>query len=784
MDKTPAPIFRRKNLHIPSSALPSSSPSFATPVHPLKPFNVNAPKAGILPIILPPPTLRPLAFRTFTKKHSLILTSSALQELASFIGRHCGSGWREDGLAERVLEEAARSWKNRNGPAIVDGESKELHEILKTLEGSMSGGKLVGPGRGLPRGDSMLDVNPGDSFNTRLGLRPTGPIREDSNASFGMTGLDVQDGDHDDDETNDPRAWLQVIDAFEQPRLYYNVSKKHFERDTTKPSLLPKASHKTAAFRNRYDVIHQRLLRHESFQTPTVSSSRSHDSQKGSSNPQALKITPIANMLGRHGSNHMLLGQLNVLPTGGLAISDVTGTIALDVKQAVAIPEDSAWFCPGMIVLVDGVYEEEDESVGKGLSGSTGVGGTLGGRFQGFFIGQPPCEKRRATLGITGPEQTPDHAIGGGFGWIDFLGVGSERAVGQKMRRLERRLLAPPAPEPSFGDEDAGGRVGPSRGRVVVIGELNLDQPRALQALRKILALYGAEPVGCAPVAFVLAGNFTQHAVMARGGSSGGSIEYKEYFDALASALADFPTLLQTSTFIFVPGDNDGWVSAFTAGASTPVPRHPVPDLFTSRVRRAFATANAEAGAAARGVPGSAVWASNPARVSLFGPNHELVLFRDDMSARLRRTSVRLKKDTYGSGTAAETDNAQTQAVAAPDSMDPTQEAPAVTTTTTSLPQDVRSAQKLVKTLLDQGHLAPFRTATRPIHWDFASALHLYPLPTAMVLVDASAPPFCVTYEGCHVMNPGTVLVPGRKAVGRWIEYELGRLGRLRECTF
>lgn len=229
MDKTPAPIFRKQN-HIPSSALPSSSPAFGTPVHPLKPFNVNVPKAAILPIILPPATLRPLAFRTFTKKHSLTLTSSALQELAAFIGRHCGSGWREEGLAERVLEEAARSWKNRNGGVIVEGSSKELLDILKTLEGNMSGGKLVGPGRGLPRGDSMLDAQDGDTLNTRLGLRPTTLSREDSNASFGMSGLGVQEEAGDDEETKDPRAWLKMVDAYEQPRLIYNVGKKHFER--------------------------------------------------------------------------------------------------------------------------------------------------------------------------------------------------------------------------------------------------------------------------------------------------------------------------------------------------------------------------------------------------------------------------------------------------------------------------------------------------------------------------------------------------------------------------
>ncbi|KAF5583135.1 DNA polymerase epsilon subunit 2 [Fusarium pseudocircinatum] len=775
MDKTPAPIFRKQRGVVPpSSAIPSSSPAFGTPIHPLKPFAVNAPKAAILPIILPPPTLRPLAFRTFTKKHSLTLTSSALQELASFIGRHCGSGWREEGLAERVLEEVARSWKNRNGGVIVGGSSKELQEILKTLEGNMSGGRITGPTRGLPRGDSMLDLKDNETLNTRLGLRPADIRREDSNTSFGMSGLGV-DEEQEESETSDPRAWLKVINAYDQPRFIYNVGKKHFEKDTATPSLLPPASHKTTVFRNRYNVIHQRLLRNETFQSSAVSSSRKQSLSRSLSNQHSLKLTPIANLLGRHGSSHMLLGLLVVLPTGDLAISDLTGTIALDLSQAVAIPDDSAWFCPGMIVLVDGVYEEEDESVGKGLSGSSGVGGTLGGRFQGFFIGQPPCERRQATLGISGPDGGQEQTIGGGFGWIDFLGVGSERAVGTKMRRLERRLLR------SGAEDDTA----PSRGRVVVIGELNLDQPRTLQALRKILSGYASEPEGSTPLTFVLMGNFTQYAVLARGGS-GGSIEYKEYFDALASTLGDFPTLLQSSTFVFVPGDNDAWVSSFTAGASVPLPRKQVPDMFTSRIRRAFATANAEAGGKSNG---TAVWTSNPSRISLFGPNHELVVFRDDVSARLRRASVRLKpKTTDASGEQAPSSRAAPPEDVQPMDIDSAHHDDPTTTATASpvtplIPHDVHAAQKLVKTILDQGYLAPFRQSIRPVHWDYSSALHLYPLPTAMVLLDTTAPPFCVTYEGCHVMNPGSVLVAGRKGIARWVEYDVGRSGRLRECT-
>ncbi|KAL2159127.1 hypothetical protein VTH06DRAFT_2886 [Thermothelomyces fergusii] len=806
--KPPPPPFFGPKVAAPSSAIPSSSPAFATPAHPLKPFQPPAPaKAAVLPIILPPATLRPLAFRTFTKKHSLTLTSSALQELATFIGRHCGSGWREEGLAEKVLEEVARTWKNRNGGVIVDGTSPELKDILKTLEGNMSGGKIMSGPRGLGRQNSLiLDPTEDPSHSkTRLGLRPTTTLTpDDSQTSFGMSSVEI-DGEPDEEGLQDVRRWMKVINAFEQPRYTYNVAKKHFEKIASKPSLLPPASHKTEAFRNRYNVIHQRLLRNEAFQTSAVTSARLTALRRSGSTMQSHKITPIANLLGRHGTNHMLLGMLVILPTGSLAISDLTGTIALDLTHAVAIPEDSAWFTPGMIVLVDGVYEEDEETTGKGLSGSSGVGGTIGGRFQGFFIGQPPCEKRRVTLGVSGLDGGVDHTIGGGFGWIDFLGVGSARAVGPRMRKVEQRLVR----QPALADPDS-----PGRGRVVIVGELNLDQPRSLQALKKILSLYATDPEGSTPMAFVLSGNFTTHAVMARGGS-GGSIEYKEYFDALASTLADFPTLLTTATFIFVPGDNDGWVAAFSGGAAVPLPRKPVPDLFTSRIKRVFAAANAEAGlSTAEGKGGEAVWTTNPSRISLFGPNHEIVLFRDDVSARLRRSSVRLRSKTAIAAAAAEDpqpssqteDVAMTGANPAPSSpLAPNLEAMDLDDNNTiqarqsrppreagekeaALPYDVLAARKLVKTLLDQGYLAPFRQAIRPVHWDYTSALYLYPLPTALVLVDTTAPPFCVTYEGCHVMNPGSVLVSGRRGVARWVEYTpvggAGRGGRLRECTF
>lgn len=560
-----------------------------------------------------------------------------------------------------------------------------------------------------------------------------------------------------------------------------------YDRETTKPSLMPPASHKTMLFRNRFNVIHQRLLRNEAFQTSAVAAARASSTKRSDFGHQFHKITPLANLLGRHGSHHMLLGMLTVLPTGNLAISDLTGSIKLDLTQAQSIPEDSAWFTPGMIVLVDGVYEEEDDAAAGtkvGLSGSSGVGGVIGGRFQGFFIGQPPCEKRKVTLGVSGPDSD---TIGGGFGWIDFLGVGSERATGSRMRRVEQRLLRRPLTD---DDPDRG------RGRVVVLGEMNLDQPRTLQAVKKILSGYANEPEGATPLCFVFTGNFTQYAVMARGGS-GGSVEYKEYFDSLAAVLAEFPMLLTSATFVFVPGDNDGWASAFSAGAATPLPRKSVPALFTSRVRRAFASANNDAGKKEDGTGGEAIFTSNPSRLSLFGPCHEIVLFRDDITARLRRSAVRLRKTRSAAGDEAAEDGngAEDVSMAGDGEVDACLDAMDVDPATprkskkdriceAEVPNDVLAARKLVKTILDQGYLAPFRQSIRPVHWDYASPMHLYPLPTAMVLVDTTAPAFCVTYEGCHVVNPSALLVTGRRGLARWVEYEVGRTGKVREVLF
>ncbi|KAL8848528.1 MAG: hypothetical protein Q9221_006456 [Calogaya cf. arnoldii] len=776
-----------------TSPIPSSSAAFGTPVHPIrrKPTS-DATTPYILPISLPAATLRPLAFRTFTKKHNLTLTSSALQIIATFIGTHCGSGWREEGLAEKVLDEAAKAWKKNGSSVIVPGEGSGLADILQNIERCMAGGRIVHQ-RASSRRDNLAQDQ---DLSNPVPARPGGLSRDDSQQSLGITTQDLEDNEEDLRAQN-PRSWLRVIDAFEQPRLTYNATQKLFEVVRKRASLLPDPSCRMALLRDRYNIVHQRLMRNEAFQTSTVALSRSKSLQLSSSEivmpQQAYKLTPIANLLGRSGSTHVLLGLLGTSPTGDLILSDLTGSIALDLHHARPVPEDGAWFTPGMIVLAEGLYEEEGSVAGPGLAGDGGVGGTIGGLFHVASVGGPPCERREVTLGVTDTGKGSNTIATGGFGWTDFLGVGSERANGSTMRNIEKKILE----KHHVASRPLG------RSRVIILGEVKLDDSKTLAALKQVLGVYALEEAEQTPMTFVLIGNFTRHAVLA-GGGSGGSIEYKEYFDSLASVLSDYPSILEDATFVFVPGDNDPWASAFSAGATAVLPKRGLPDMYTSRVKRAFATANAEAKRPADPKSrGEAIWSTNPSRLTMFGPAQELVIFRDNLSSRLRRKAVRFQAvaepNSPDAGSAQQTraDRASVNGQEATDheymDVDGSIEsaelvmpyARAQETTPTGMRSDLHAARKLVKTMLDQGHLSPFPLTDRPVLWDFGGSLSLYPLPTALVLMDPEASPFALTYEGCHVMNPGPLVAPGKRGVAQWIEYDTRiRKGKLRAVRF
>ena len=277
-------------------------------------------------------------------------------------------------------------------------------------------------------------------------------------------------------------------------------------------------------------------------------------------------------------------------------------------------------------------------------------------------------------------------------------------------------------------------------------------------------------------MAFIFSGNFATHAALA-GHQMGSRAAYAELFEALASILSEFPVVLRAARFIFLPGDNDPWISAYSGGSATLLPRHAIPAEFTASIRKAFTMANADVAATpAIGLSGDAVWTTNPSRISFLGTVQEIVIFRDDMLARIRRNCLRFPGNA----------NASDLIRISSDLVDP-KAAPSekavelgesnLTTKHTIVPSDklsadITSSRKLVKTLLDQSYLSPFPLQKRPVLWEAAGALRLYPLPTALILVDPEAPSFGVTYEGCHVMNPGKLIDEGRRNSAKWMEYD------------
>jgi DNA polymerase epsilon subunit 2 len=84
------------------------------------------------------------------------------------------------------------------------------------------------------------------------------------------------------------------------------------------------------------------------------------------------------------------------------------------------------------------------------------------------------------------------------------------------------------------------------------------------------------------------------------------------------------------------------------------------------------------------------------------------------------------------------------------------------------VPPDLVESRKVSRTLLDQGHLSPFPLSKRPVVWECDQALSLSPLPSVLVLADTTTPQFKVTYEGCHVINPGPFMERNKV---NWMEY-------------
>ena len=95
----------------------------------------------------------------------------------------------------------------------------------------------------------------------------------------------------------------------------------------------------------------------------------------------------------------------------------------------------------------------------------------------------------------------------------------------------------------------------------------------------------------------------------------------KENFDRLADLISSFPALARHTHFVFVPGPLD-------MTANSILPRRPLLSSLTGKLKSKLSKVH---------------FLSNPCRIKCFG--QEIVIFREDLMARMLRNLVGVKPD-------------------------------------------------------------------------------------------------------------------------------------------
>ncbi|KAG8201544.1 hypothetical protein JTE90_011219 [Oedothorax gibbosus] len=223
-----------------------------------------------------------------------------------------------------------------------------------------------------------------------------------------------------------------------------------------------------------------------------------------------------------------------------------------------------------------------------------------------------------------------------------------------------------------------------SEAMFVFVSDVWLDQLKVMQKLHVLFAGYSMMP----PTAFVLIGNFLSLPIV---GSH--SKTFEECISNLGTLISEFPTLMEKSQFIFVPGPND-------PGLPHILPRPAIPPSFLGDFRKK--------------VP-KAIFTSNPCRIQYC--SQDIVVFREDIISKMCRNSIYTPWEHE---------------------------------------EKVDIPNLFVKTVIANGHLLPLPLNVAPIYWEYDHSLWLYPLPDVVVCAD-KYDPYTVTSTNSIFFNPGSL---------------------------
>lgn len=494
---------------------------------------------------------------------------------------------------------------------------------------------------------------------------------------------------------------VAVVSSFELPRYSYEPSTNTYYYKGNRFPLHADAQAKLAIYDERLQLITARLMRHPHFAVPLPGSKK-----------QYIKLARVDDLAATaETSVHVTMIGVLTQPEDGLyCLEDASGAVAVDLTHMER--QMPGLYTETCIVLVEGEYYPDaypagfepagyrHPAAGAGAASSSSTGGAGAGagggggvaaKFVALTDGRLPGVLRISTLGhppIEGREVT--------------------------MRAMQTvdpfRVLTTPREVQTVFDLQCSPDA--QNAMIVAISDVHLDKPSVLEGIRRMLE--GFRSTGTVPLMICFMGNFGSRPY---GHHQDDRHTYKAGFDALADILCSYPEISQSCTYVLVPGPHD-------PGSAPILPRCGLPrTLCTSLVD------NAEM------LP-KVILTTNPCRIRFF--TQELVLFRHELSLRLRRRAV------------------------VPPHPKPTLAEPVM--------------HSMAKTIVHQAHLCPLPLSAQPVHWEYDYALRLHPLPDAVIIGEDQA-----QYNTVHaddstmVFNPGSfaadqnfsVYWPGKREVSQ-----------------
>ncbi|KAJ7560741.1 hypothetical protein O6H91_04G143500 [Diphasiastrum complanatum] len=193
------------------------------------------------------------------------------------------------------------------------------------------------------------------------------------------------------------RNVFKVIDAFQVPKFCYDPIRKMFHGPAEKLALHGDAQSKAALYRDRLQLLQQRIVRDRHFAKPAF---RVDGSRSGT-----CEMTPLQSLIGCSG-NRWVMGIISQLEDGCYYLEDISAATPIDLSVA---KTTTGFFTENSIIVAEGELQPD-------------------GVFKVYTCGFPPLESRSVSLSITAG--------------LDFFGAGvlSPDEI-LRLERMERKAI-------------------------------------------------------------------------------------------------------------------------------------------------------------------------------------------------------------------------------------------------------------------------------------------------------------------------------------------------------